>query len=270
MKRSPSRHTPYPYQQLSIFRRFIYLLCAALVCLLVALAILFLLPLTKPVKVAPVSLRLSSPETRTPLPSPNSSGETESAASWKLTLVNGSHPLREGYVPELSPLEGSEEQFDSRAVEPLEEMLGAMENEGLNPMVCSAYRSEETQEDLFQNRINRFLEEGVSSEEAEELAAQRVARPGTSEHQLGLAADIVSAQYQLLVEEQESTPEQQWLLAHCTEYGFILRYPQEKTHITGVVYEPWHYRYVGEAAKEIMEKGLCLEEYLEQNHSVSP
>lgn len=88
---------------------------------------------------------------------------------------------------------------------------------------------------------------------------------GTSEHQLGLAADIVAADYQVLEEEQENTPEQQWLMAHCQEYGFILRYPRDKQGLTGVGYEPWHYRYVGvEAAQEIMSQGLCLEEYLGQ------
>ena len=90
-----------------------------------------------------------------------------------------------------------------------------------------------------------------------------VARPGTSEHQTGLAVDIVDTSYQILDEGQENTPVQQWLMAHCAEYGFILRYPTDKSEITGVGYEPWHYRYVGvEAAREIMANGLCLEEYL--------
>ena len=85
---------------------------------------------------------------------------------------------------------------------------------------------------------------------------------GTSEHQTGLAADIVAAGNQVLEEEQENTPEQQWLMEHCWEYGFILRYPKDKTDLTGVGYEPWHYRYVGvEAAQEMKESGQCLEEY---------
>lgn len=285
MKRSPFYRAPDPFPQLSAFRKFICLLCVVLVCLLATLVLLFLLPLSKPVKVEPVSLSLVSaaPSPVSPPLSFSEKGKSFSAsslaeepeepkastASWELVLVNGSHPLQEGYVPELSTLEGSGEQFDSRAIGPLEEMLRAMESEGLNPTVCSAYRTQETQEALFQNRIDRFLAEGVNPDEVENLAAQRVARPGTSEHQLGLAADIVSAEYQQLVEEQENTPEQQWLLTHCTEYGFILRYPREKTGLTGVIYEPWHYRYVGEeAAKEITEQGLCLEEYLEQ--MVSP
>ncbi len=89
-----------------------------------------------------------------------------------------------------------------------------------------------------------------------------MARPGTSEHQTGLAVDIVDTSYQLLDEAQEGTAVQKWLMTHCAEYGFILRYPTEKSDLTGVNYEPWHYRYVGEAAaREIMERGLCLEEY---------
>ena len=90
-----------------------------------------------------------------------------------------------------------------------------------------------------------------------------VARSGTSEHQTGLAVDIVDMSYQILDKKQESTPVQKWLMVHCAEYGFILCYPTDKSALTGINYEPWHYRYVGaEAAKEIMESGLCLEEYL--------
>ena len=98
---------------------------------------------------------------------------------------------------------------------------------------------------------------------AQRQAAMWVARPGTSEHQTGLAVDIVDTSYQILDEGQENTPVQQWLMAHCAEYGFILRYPTDKGAVTGVGYEPWHYRYVGkDAAKEIMEKDITLEEYL--------
>ena len=91
-----------------------------------------------------------------------------------------------------------------------------------------------------------------------------MARPGTSEHQLGLAVDIVSASNQSLTKAQEKTKVQKWLMEHCWEYGFILRYPNEKSGITGIGYEPWHYRYVGtEIALDIRDSGLCFEEYLE-------
>ena len=91
-----------------------------------------------------------------------------------------------------------------------------------------------------------------------------IAVPGTSEHEIGLAVDIVDVNYQLLDDEQENTGTQQWLMKNCWKYGFILRYPQNKKDITGVIYEPWHYRYVGRKnAKKIMKQGLCLEEYLQ-------
>ena len=107
------------------------------------------------------------------------------------------------------------------------------------------------------------MSEGYSREEAETEAGIWIAPPGTSEHQTGLAADIVSLDYQMLDEEQENTPEQKWLMENSYKYGFILRYPRDKTEITKIGYEPWHYRYVGvEAAKEIFENLLCLEEYL--------
>ena len=96
-------------------------------------------------------------------------------------------------------------------------------------------------------------------------AAKTVALPGTSEHQLGLAVDIVDRSNQNLDRTQETTAVQQWLMAHSWEYGFILRYPDEKSETTGIIYEPWHYRYVGkEAAEEIYRQGVCLEEYLDQ------
>ena len=92
-----------------------------------------------------------------------------------------------------------------------------------------------------------------------------MALPGTSEHQLGLAVDIVDMGYQQLDIEQENTPVQRWLIENSWKYGFVLRYPTEKSEITGIIYEPWHYRYVGKAAaKEMYRKNLCLEEYLAQ------
>ena len=97
--------------------------------------------------------------------------------------------------------------------------------------------------------------------DGEEKALQVVALPGTSEHQLGLALDII-AEF-----DADNTATWQWLKQHCAEYGFILRYPADKEEITGISYEPWHFRYVGvEAAREIMSSGVCLEEYLEQRN----
>ena len=133
----------------------------------------------------------------------------------------------------------------------------------LNPLICSSYRTNEKQEQLYQNKVSEYLSQGYSKVEASDKAAFWVARPGTSEHQLGLAVDIVSTKNQRLDRSQENTVEQQWLIQNSWKYGFVLRYPTNKNSITGVGYEPWHYRYVGkEHAKKINELGVCLEEYV--------
>ena len=183
---------------------------------------------------------------------------------WNLILVNGDHPLPQDFqIPALTQLRNNH-AIDQRAYPALQRMMDDCRAEGLQPTICSSYRSWEKQEELFQRKVQSCLPQAGSLEEAEEQAAVWVARPGTSEHQAGLAVDIVDKSYQLLDEGQEKTAVQQWLMEHCAEYGFILRYPTEKSALTGVGYEPWHYRYVGEeAAGEIMSRGICLEEYLE-------
>lgn len=189
--------------------------------------------------------------------------ETGTSEDWMLRLVNASHPLDGDFRPRLEEIENNY-YFDARAAQELRRMLSDGRKEGLDFWVCSAYRTIEKQADLYEDKTRRLEAEGMSREAAAEAAAAEVARPGTSEHNLGLAADIVAKSYQMLDEKQEETPEQKWLMKNCWKYGFILRYPTDKTEETGVIYEPWHYRYVGkEAAKEIWEKGICLEEYLE-------
>ena len=182
---------------------------------------------------------------------------------WNLRLVNPTHPLPEGYeIPELTKLANGH-AVDARAYPELQQMMDDCRAAGHQPLICSSYRPHETQVRLFRNKMDRLLAEGCDPAEVEAKAAEWVAIPGTSEHEGGLALDIVDVSYQLLDDEQENTPAQQWLMAHCQDYGFILRYPRDKTEITGIGYEPWHYRYVGkEAAREIMAAGICLEEYL--------
>lgn len=184
------------------------------------------------------------------------------ADSWALTLVNAGNPLPDDYSPELNTIYNGL-NFDTRAVEQLNAMLAAMEDEGLSPVVCSAYRTREYQQTLFDNQVSKQMADGLDREQAEIEARRYVAYPGTSEHELGLAADIVSAGYQLLDDAQADTAEIKWLYENGWRYGFILRYPKGKEDITGVTYEPWHFRYVGEeAAKKITDGNLCLEEFL--------
>mgnify|MGYP002520046564 FL=1 len=133
-----------------------------------------------------------------------------------------------------------------------------------DPYIGSAYRTHGDQVYLYNNKIQRLINEGYSEEEARKLAGTVVAVPGTSEHELGLAFDLVDNDYRNLDEAQENTAVQKWLMENSWRFGFILRYPSDKSEITGIIYEPWHYRYVGKhEAQKIYESGLCLEEYLE-------
>ncbi len=130
--------------------------------------------------------------------------------------------------------------------------------------VISAYRTHAHQTQLYENRVQQFINEGYSEAEARVAAATINAYPGTSEHESGFAVDIIDTHLWKLVSTQDELPAQQWLMANSWRYGFILRYPKDKTEITGVIYEPWHYRYVGEElAKELYESGLTMEEYFD-------
>lgn len=185
--------------------------------------------------------------------------------SWWLVLVNQHSLLPAGSEPAARTEIRSEMEVDSRIAVDLQSMLDGARQEGLDPLVCAAYRTHQRQQELFDAKIQTFLDQGLSQQEAEAQASLWVAPPDASEHQTGLAVDIVSTDYQILDEAQAETPLQKWLMAHCAEYGFVLRYPPEKSEITGITFEPWHYRYVGRsAAQEMTEKGLCLEEYWQQ------
>ncbi|MCI8366160.1 MAG: M15 family metallopeptidase [Eggerthellaceae bacterium] len=185
---------------------------------------------------------------------------------WNLQLINGEHPLDPSYEPpQLTDLPQKGQTIDSRVYADLMALLEAAEAAGVPPVICSAFRPYEYQQQLFANRVERCeTEEGLEGEAAEKEAAFWVARPGASEHQAGLAVDLIDQDYTELDEAQENTETQQWLIAHCAEFGFILRYPTDKSAVTGIGYEPWHYRYVGrEFAPAITESGLCFEEWLQ-------
>ncbi|MBO5460492.1 MAG: M15 family metallopeptidase [Ruminococcus sp.] len=181
---------------------------------------------------------------------------------WCLALINAEYPMDVTYEPELVTLE-EEMKVDARILEDAKEMLAAAREEGLSPYVVSAYRSVDEQSQIFDSTMYTHLNTGMSMVEAYDETRLSVALPGCSEHATGLALDIVSSSYTNLDESQAETEEAKWLAEHCWEYGFILRYPPEKSDITGIIYEPWHYRYVGkDTAKEITEMGVTFEEYL--------
>lgn len=183
-----------------------------------------------------------------------------------LVLVNDSHRLPQDYTPPLAAVPGSEKRLHTAAAAALARMMAAAKEEGCPLHLVSGYRSVKYQQGLFSRKVQSCLNAGLPAAEAEAEAAKWVARPGASEHALGLAADLVSGDWYLthedLTQEFETTSAFVWLCAHGAEYGFILRYPADKEAITGVHYEPWHWRYVGEAAGEIAASGLCLEEWL--------
>lgn len=203
-----------------------------------------------------------TPAALTPTPTVTPLGDVSAGEFSLMILVNRDNPMPEGLKPTLVDIGGGD-SVDARCYDDLMLMLDDCRAAGLEPVICSAYRTQEYQTMLYENKIDRLIAQGFSAELAPALAMTVVALPGTSEHQLGLALDIVDASYQQLDEAQEHTPVQRWLMDNSYRYGFILRYPNDKSAVTGIIYEPWHYRYVGrDAAQQIYDSGLCLEEFL--------
>lgn len=182
---------------------------------------------------------------------------------WNLILVNSENPLPSKF--EVKTANIGNRPMDERIVEIVKQMVADAKADGVDLLICSSYRSVDRQIVLFNQEIQDFKNQGYNDEDAYTEASKWVAIPGTSEHHTGLALDIVTPTYQSLDFGFEETDAFKWLYSHCTNYGFILRYPKDKTDITKIVYEPWHYRYVGvEAAKYIHENNLCLEEYFQK------
>lgn len=176
-------------------------------------------------------------------------------------LVNKDNKLPENWKVDPVKLKNNQ-SIDRRAYDDLQKMFDDARAEGYEPLIISSFRSHEKQVALFEKKIKQFKAEGNSDEKAKELASEWVAVPGTSEHELGLALDIVSKENQILDENQLKTPVQRWLIENSWKYGFVLRYPEDKKEITKINFEPWHYRYVGkDAAKEMHDNNICLEEY---------
>ena len=181
-----------------------------------------------------------------------------------LLLANAENPLPQDWSIQTEEIQNGYE-MDKRAAPAMREMIQAAKEDGVELMLCSAYRSIEKQQQLFDRSQQAYMAQGMSEEEAYAKTATETAIPGTSEHQTGLAADIVTPTYQMLDAGFADTPTGQWLSEHAAEYGFVLRYPQDKQEVTGIIYESWHYRFVGKThAKLMKESGLCLEEYLQQ------
>ena len=189
------------------------------------------------------------------------------SAGKEVLVVNPWNAVPDDYDPQLVSVSTSISQsgtkVSSLCYDALVEMINDCNKECPRVHILSSYRTYDYQAGLFENRIQRYENQGYSRAEAEKLAATVVARPGTSEHHLGLAVDIIDTRDWSLEETQADLPGQKWLMENCWKYGFILRYPKGTTDSTGIIYEPWHYRYVGvELAKELYESGKTLEQYL--------
>ncbi len=230
------------------------LLMTALIFLIVAVIVL-----TAKMFSVTISMGGFSRLERLELPSLLSEEETaDLERGWNLILVNSKHRIPKRYEVELIRLSNGK-QVDERIYPELQEMFDAARANGLHLFVAEGYRTQKEQQQLLDEKIEEYKNEGYPKAEAEELARQWVAVPGTSEHQLGIAVDI-NADNAGSSDDEVYT----WLAENSWQYGFIRRYPPDKTEITGTIYEPWHYRYVGkEATREIASSGVCLEEYLE-------
>ena len=186
-----------------------------------------------------------------------------SADDWQLVLVNKQHPVPSDYSFTLGTITGNM-KCDVRIIDDLMAMMQAAQKDGIDLMICSPYRDYNRQTVLFNRKIDYYMNKGYSYTEAYKISSMSVTVPGASEHQIGLALDIVSNTYVTLDSGFGETDAGIWLKEHGYEYGFILRYPLGKEYITGIQYEPWHFRYVGKtAATAIMEQGITLEEFLE-------
>ena len=186
------------------------------------------------------------------------------SSDWRLKLANRLNVIN-NYSPSTKYI-GSQYcqnndnyQIDERVYDDLITMIEAAKEDGIKLISVSAYRSYEKQQSLYKNKVNYYLKQGYSQKGAENKASTIVAIPGTSDHNLGLAVD-----FNYLEQRHESKPELVWLKEHAEEYGFVMRYAKDKENYTGVIYEPWHYRYVGkDHAKKMNQLNMCLEEYVE-------
>lgn len=209
---------------------------------------------------APTEEVVATPEPVVETPAPEDLKPAIDINSWEYVLVNDANRLTgEDFPPQVVTVSDSQCPVDSRIAEPLMAMAEACKAAGYNVYLSSGYRSYSEQAANFTRVCNN---NGVA--DGKDANGFYITMPaGASEHQTGLACDITDRYYEIKNASLENTDTFQWLKANCTDYGFILRFPQDKQDITGVMYEPFHFRYVGvEVAKYMTENNLCLEEFV--------
>ncbi len=197
-------------------------------------------------------------------PEPTPGPPAVDLSGWELRLIDYDHPLGEDFAPPALTEVADGQSMDSRVAPAMTQLIADAKAAGYGVYFCSGYRDYDTQYAIYWNHINNYLAQGMTEEEAHAATRLAVNYPGSSEHQSGLCADILESWDQEMEPWIGGSGLMLWLEEHCAQYGFVVRYPDGKTGITGVEYEPWHLRYVGtEAAAYMMEKGLCLEEFLD-------
>ncbi|WP_295209437.1 D-alanyl-D-alanine carboxypeptidase family protein [Ruminococcus sp.] len=180
-----------------------------------------------------------------------------------LMLVDKFNPVDSKLANTLELTEVQGKLVEAQAGRQLRMLLKEAAEAGINLRIISAYRSFEYQQMLWEREVSHEMWGGLDYENAVAKVARTLALPGSSEHNTGLAVDIGRAEDTDVSDDFYRTAESRWLCANAAKYGFILRYPRMKEHITGIDFEPWHYRYVGtEAAELITKSGVCLEEFL--------
>lgn len=180
----------------------------------------------------------------------------------QLVLVNRENPLDPSYDAVLQKICGGRLEASSRLYEGLQAMLEEAADAGHTFWIASAYRSREKQQELIDEEVEMLVNEGLSRDSALDEVYRETMPAGCSEHETGLALDILVSGNEEMDRSQEETAGNQWLRENCQEYGFVLRYPEDKSAVTGVDYEPWHFRYVGKrAARFLKDHGLTLEEF---------
>jgi D-alanyl-D-alanine carboxypeptidase len=184
---------------------------------------------------------------------------------WAVWLINARNPLPANYTPPAltfigTHYDGSRRYLDSRAAPYALDLIQAARDDGISLVPISSYRNNALQRSNFKNLFESYVSQGYSPESAFENAASWIAPPGTSEHNAGVAVDFNSTAVAF-----DKTEEFAWLSVNAHRFGFILRYPQDTEHITGIRYEPWHFRFVGVYhATRIFEFDVTLEEYIGQ------
>lgn len=198
----------------------------------------------------------SSPST-TSVPDPvGTFSSWNPSCDWKMVVINKDNKIPDSYTPQITSYQSI--KIDQRVLPHLKAMMEAASADNAGLYIASGYRDIALQTKLYERKVKLYRDKGYSEEEARRIAATIVAKPGTSEHNTGLAIDFNDVDSGFC-----NTRGYRWLTEHAADYGFIMRYPTEKQSITNVIYEPWHFRYVGvENAKAIKVSGLCLEEYV--------